>query len=126
CRLLGPGVVLFRRFVARLGYRFDTAGKEILKQRIHKFSVGVRHLLLREHVSRSLVFSNLENVWIDAQLIERAAEEHHVSRKANSEKVARRRQKNTIARRGDVVVLVETHFHEGIDRFAGSPKVSNR
>ena len=38
----------------------------------------ISHLLLREHVARAFVFPDLVDVGIDAELVERAAEEHHI------------------------------------------------
>src|SRR5207244_5043134 len=85
-----------------------------------------RHLLLRKHVTCALVLSNLIDVGIDAQLVERAAEKHYVSRKAVDEKLSRRRDVNLVAGGGDVVVLVHAIFELGINRFARRAKILNR
>ena len=79
----------------------------------------VGHLLLGEHVARALIFSNLINVGIDAQLIERSAKEHHISGETCNEQFSRRRDVNLVAGCGDVIVLVHAHLHIGIDGLTG-------
>ena len=85
-----------------------------------------RHFLLREHVAGALVFSDLIHVRIDSKLVQRAAEEHHVSRQAVDEKLAGRRDENLVASGRDVIVLVEAGLHIRIDWFARRAKIRNR
>ena len=63
---------------ACLGDAFDVAAVQVIQQRVNELAMGGRHLLLRERVASALVFPDLINVRIDAQLVERAAEKHHV------------------------------------------------
>ena len=86
----------------------------------------VGHLLLREHVTRAFVLSDLIDVRINAELVERPAKEHHISSETGNEQFSRRCDVNLVAGRSDVVVLVQAHFHVGIDRLARRAKVLDR
>src|SRR5258707_13179830 len=86
----------------------------------------VRHLFLREGVAGAFVFSDLVDVWIDTELVQRAAEKHHVGGETDGEQLARRRQKDFVASRRNVVVLVHSEFHVRIDRLARGAKVGDR
>ena len=78
----------------------------------------VCHLFLSEHVAGTLVFSNLINVGINAQLVESSAEEHHIGGQSGNKQFSWGRYKNLVAGSGDVVFLVQTEFHVGISGFA--------
>ena len=112
--------------MTRLRNRVHPAIEKIVEQRVDVLAMSVSHFFLRERVADALVFSDLINVRIDTQLVERAAEEHHVGRQSVDEQIAGRRNDNFVARRGDVVFLVQTKLEIRVDRLAGRTKVSDR
>ena len=86
----------------------------------------IRHLLLRERIASAFICSDLVNVGIDAEFIERSTKEHHVRGQADREQLARRRHENLVARGRDVIVLIKAHLHVRVDRFARRTKVCDR
>ena len=66
----------------------------------------------------AFVFADLVDVGIDAELVERAAEEHHIGSEPVDEQLAGRRHDDLVARSGDVILLVQSKLDIRVDRFA--------
>src|ERR1700752_1189366 len=106
--------------------RIHVAIVKIVEQRVDVLAMSVSHLFLRERIARTLVLSDLINVRIDAEFVERAAEKHHVGSEAVDKQLTRWRHNDLVARRCDVILLVQTKLDVCVDRFAGRTKICDR
>ena len=86
----------------------------------------VSHLLLRKHVARALIFSDLVDIGIDAELVERTTEEHYVGSEPVDEQLAGWRHDDLVACRRDVILLVESKLDVRVNRFPGRTEISDR